>query len=126
MPPNGATQQGVGMTEERDLAGGDVHSQRGEEIKRGGENAGAREGIVFTGRRRAERCHMVNGKGRAAGAGLDGSSGLRARRSILTESLRNPSKRLAQGIFRGNEGIFRQEYETANVTAADGNEVSGP
>ena len=40
------------------------------------------------------------------------------------DSLRNPSKRLAQGIQEAMKD-FPQEYETANVTTADGTKYQG-
>ena len=66
---------------------------------------------------------MVNGKGGRLGPDLSGAASARST-EYLAESLRVPSKRLAQGISEAMKE-FSQEYETANVTAADGTKYIG-
>jgi quinoprotein glucose dehydrogenase len=66
---------------------------------------------------------MMNGKGGRLGPDLSGSAAGRST-EYLTESLRAPSKRLAQGISEAMKE-FSQEYETATVTAADGTKYIG-
>jgi putative heme-binding domain-containing protein len=68
-------------------------------------------------------CHMVNGKGGRLGPDLSSTG---ASRSIeyLTESLRNPSKRLAEGISEPLKD-FSQEYETVTVVTSEGTKLQG-
>ena len=66
---------------------------------------------------------MVNGKGGRLGPELSTAATSRSPEYFL-ESLRNPSTRLAQGIVEAMKD-FPQEYETANVTTADGTKYQG-
>ncbi len=68
-------------------------------------------------------CHMVNGKGGRLGPDLS-STGASRSVEYLTESLRNPSKRLAEGISEPLKD-FSQEYETVTVVTSDGTRVQG-
>jgi len=123
MPPNGATQQGVGMTEEEVWQV--VTYVRSVEKKSDAKSLGnADHGKqLFYGSAACGTCHMVNGKGGRLGPDLSGAASSRST-EYLTESLRAPSKRLAQGISEAMKE-FSQEYETANVTAADGTRYVG-
>jgi len=123
MPPNGATQQGVGMTEEEVWQV--VTYIRSVEKKSDAKSLGnADHGKqLFYGAAACGTCHMVNGKGGRLGPDLSGAASARST-EYLTESLRVPSKRLAQGISEAMKE-FSQEYETANVTAADGTKYVG-
>ncbi len=78
---------------------------------------------LFYGTAACGSCHMVNGKGGRLGPDLTSAG---ASRSIeyLTESLRAPSRRLAQGISEALKD-FSQEYETVNVVTADGTKLQG-
>jgi putative heme-binding domain-containing protein len=68
-------------------------------------------------------CHMVNGKGGRLGPDLS-SVGSSRSFEALVESMRNPSKRLAQGISEPLKD-FAQEYETVTVVTADGTRLQG-
>src|ERR1700730_7696253 len=68
-------------------------------------------------------CHMVNGKGGRLGPDLS-SVGSSRSFEALVESMRNPSKRLAQGISEPLKD-FPQEYETVTVVTADGTKLQG-
>src|SRR5436190_24122552 len=63
-------------------------------------------------------CHMVNGKGGRLGPDLS-STGASRSVEYLAESLRNPSRRLAQGIFEAMKE-FPKEYESVSVVTAEG------
>src|SRR5216683_5268638 len=78
---------------------------------------------LFYGTAACGTCHMVNGKGGRLGPDL---SSVGASRSFeaLVESMRNPSKRLAEGISEPLKD-FSQEYETATVVTADGTKLQG-
>ncbi|HLK05438.1 MAG TPA: c-type cytochrome [Candidatus Acidoferrum sp.] len=123
MPPNGATQQGVGMTEEEVWQV--VTYIRSVEKKSDAKSLGNAEHgkQLFYGAAACGTCHMVNGKGGRLGPDLSSAATGRST-EYLTESLRAPSKRLAQGISEAMKE-FSQEYETANVTAADGTKYAG-
>ncbi len=68
-------------------------------------------------------CHMVNGKGGRLGPDL---SSVGSSRSIeaLVESMRNPSKRLAEGIYEPLKD-YSQEYETVTVVTSEGTKLQG-
>jgi len=68
-------------------------------------------------------CHMVNGKGGRLGPDLT-STGASRSVEYLTDSLRNPSKRLAEGISEPLKD-FSQEYETVTVVTSDGTKLQG-
>jgi putative heme-binding domain-containing protein len=68
-------------------------------------------------------CHMVNGKGGRLGPDLSSTGSARSV-EYLTESLRNPSRRLAQGLAEPLKD-FSQEYETATVVTSDGTKLQG-
>jgi len=123
MPPNGATQQGVGMTEEEIWQV--VTYIRSLEKKSDAKSLGNAEHgkQLFYGSAACGTCHMVNGKGGRLGPDLSGAASGRSA-EYLAESLRVPNKRLAQGISEAMKE-FSQEYETANVTAADGTKYVG-
>jgi cytochrome c oxidase cbb3-type subunit III len=78
---------------------------------------------LFYGSGACSTCHMVKGKGGRLGPDLSitGSS-----RSIdyLFESVRNPSQRLAKGIFEAMKE-FPQEYETVSVVTGAGTKYNG-
>ena len=78
---------------------------------------------LFYGTAGCGTCHMVNGKGGRLGPDLSSTG---ASRSIeyLTESLRNPSKRLAEGISEPLKD-FSQEYETVTVVTSEGTKLQG-
>jgi cytochrome c oxidase cbb3-type subunit III len=123
MPPNGATQQGVGMTAEEIWQ---VSTYiRSVEVKAPPKIAGdaARGKEIFNGSGGCSTCHMVLGKGGRLGPDL---SGVAAGRSTdyIVESIRNPSRRLAQGISEAMKE-FSQEYETVTVVDADGKKYQG-
>jgi len=123
MPPNGATQQGVGMTEEEVWQV--VTYIRSVEKKSDAKSLGNAEHgkQLFYGSAACGTCHMVNGKGGRLGPDLSGAASGRST-EYLAESLRAPNKRLAQGISEAMKE-FSQEYETANVTGADGTKYVG-
>ena len=122
MPPATAGGIGVGMTDEEiwqvityirsveKKAPADIgNSARGKELFYGSAACGT--------------CHMVNGKGGRLGPELTSTATSRSA-EYFVDSVRNPSKRLAQGIMEVMKD-FPQEYETANVTAADGTKYQG-
>jgi cytochrome c oxidase cbb3-type subunit III len=122
MPPNGATQQGVGMTEQEiwqvityirsvektgtTLTGNAIHGRE-----------------VFYGSGACSNCHMFQGKGGRLGPDLTGVATARST-TYLVESLRKPSKRLAQGISEAMKE-FSTEYETVIAESADGTKYQG-
>ena len=122
MPPATAGGIGVGMTDEEiwqvityirsveKKAPADIgNSARGKELFYGSAACGT--------------CHMVNGKGGRLGPELTSTATSRSA-EYFVDSVRNPSKRLAQGIMEVMKD-FPQEYETANVTTADGTKYQG-
>ena len=123
MPPNGATQQGVGMTEEEIWQ---VLSYiRSVEVKTTEQQVGdaARGKALFAGSAACGTCHMVKGKGGRLGPDLTAVGSARSVGYII-ESIRNPSKRLAQGISEAMKE-FSEEYETVTVVDASGQKVQG-
>jgi putative heme-binding domain-containing protein len=78
---------------------------------------------LFYGRALCSTCHMVDGKGGRLGPDLSGAGSARSVDSLI-ESVRNPSKRLAQGISEATKE-FAQEYETVKVETADGQKFTG-
>jgi cytochrome c oxidase cbb3-type subunit III len=123
MPPNGATQQGVGMTEEEIWQV--ITYLRSVEKKADATNVGnAVHGKeLFQGTAGCSTCHMIQGKGGRIGPDLSTTGSARST-EYLFESVRQPSKRLAQGISEAMKE-FSQEYETVTVVTADGTKYMG-
>ena len=122
MPPNGATQQGVGMTDEEIWQV--ITYIRSVEKKPAaipGNAAHGRE--LFFGSAACSSCHMFQGKGGRLGPDLTAAGTARSF-SYLAESLRSPSKRLAQGISEAMKE-FSEEYQTVKVVTADGRQIEG-
>jgi putative heme-binding domain-containing protein len=78
---------------------------------------------LFYGSARCGTCHMVEGKGGRLGPDLTAAGSMRSAESLV-ESVRNPSRRLAQGLKEAAKE-FSQEYETVMVTTADGKKITG-
>ena len=122
MPPNGATQQGVGMTEEEIWQV--ITYIRSVEKKPAAVSGNAAHGReLFFGNAACSTCHMFQGKGGRLGPDLTAVATARSG-SYLVESLRNPSKRLAQGISEAMKE-FSEEYQTVKVVTADGSRLEG-
>jgi putative heme-binding domain-containing protein len=122
MPPNGATQQGVGMTEEEVWQV--VTYIRSVEKRPGTVSGDAKHGReLFYGIAACATCHMFDGKGGRLGPDLSGAGTARST-DYLVESVRNPSRRLAQGISEAMKE-FSAEYETVEVVASDGTKYQG-
>jgi cytochrome c oxidase cbb3-type subunit 3 len=123
MPPNGATQQGVGMTEEEIWQVisyiRSVQAKAPTQIV--GNTAHGKE--LFYGNAACSTCHMIQGKGGRLGPDLSKTGSARST-DYLVESVRNPSRRLAQGISEAMKE-FSQEYETVTVVTADGTKLTG-
>jgi len=123
MPPNGATQQGVGMTEEEIWQV--ISYIRSVQVKNSAPQMGnaARGKELFTGSAACATCHMVEGKGGRLGPDLTATGAARSLDYIF-DSIRNPSRRLAQGISEAMKE-FSQEYETVTVTDERGQKFQG-
>lgn len=122
MPPNGATQQGVGMTEEEIWQV--VTYIRSVEKKPGTMSGDAKHGReLFYGNSGCATCHMFDGKGGRLGPDLT-AAGTSRSTEYLVESVRKPSRRLAQGISEAMKE-FSAEYETVDVVAGDGTNYKG-
>ena len=122
MPPNGATQQGVGMTEgEIWQVVTYIRSVEKKPEVAGGDPKHGRE--LFYGNTGCGTCHMFAGKGGRLGPDLTGAGTARST-EYLTESVRNPNRRLAQGISEAMKE-FSAEYETVNVVTNDGTKYQG-
>jgi cytochrome c oxidase cbb3-type subunit 3 len=123
MPPNGATQQGVGMTEQEIWQV--IAYIRSVQVKTEEKAAGNAEHgkELFFGPAACSTCHMIQGKGGRLGPDLTSTGSSRSSEYIV-DSLRNPSKRLAQGISEAMKE-FSQEYETVNVVDAGGQKFQG-
>ena len=123
MPPNGATQQGVGMTEEEIWQV--ISYIRSAQVKAPAQPMGnaAHGKELFYGSAACSTCHMIQGKGGRLGPDLSTSGSARST-SYLVESIRQPSRRLAQGISEAMKE-FSQEYETVKVETADGQKFLG-
>ena len=123
MPPNGSTGQGVGMTDEEIWQV--ITYIRSVEVKapaRALGDAGHGKQLFF-GSAACSTCHMVEGKGGRLGPDLTATASARAT-DYLVESVRNPSRRLAQGVFEAMKE-FPQEYESVKVETADGEKFTG-
>ena len=123
MPPNGATQQGVGMTPEEIWQV--ITYIRSVEKKTPVEFPGdaAHGKSLFEGTAACSTCHMINGKGGRLGPDLTATGSARSI-EYLVESVRSPSRRLAQGISEAMKE-FPQEYETVTAVTADGTKLQG-
>jgi cytochrome c oxidase cbb3-type subunit 3 len=123
MPPNGATQQGVGMTEEEIWQV--ISYIRSVQAKAPAQIMGnaARGKELFYGNAACSTCHMIQGKGGRLGPDLSSTGSARST-DYLVESIRIPSRRLAQGISEAMKE-FSQEYETVTVVTADGTKLMG-
>jgi putative heme-binding domain-containing protein len=122
MPPNGATQQGVGMTEEEIWQV--VTYIRSVEKKPGTIRGNAKHGReLFYGNSGCATCHMFDGKGGRLGPDLTGAGTARST-EYLVESIRDPSRRLAQGISEAMKE-FSAEYETVDVVTNNGTNYKG-
>lgn len=78
---------------------------------------------LFSGALGCSTCHMVQGNGGRLGPDLT-TVGASRSTEYLVESVRNPSRRLAQGIFEAMKE-FPQEYESVSVVTSDGTRLSG-
>src|SRR3977135_80083 len=123
MPQNGATQQGVGMTEEEiwQVISYIRSLQAKAPAQAVGDAGHGKE--LFYGSAACSTCHMIQGKGGRLGPDLSTTGSARST-EYLVESVRNPSKRLAQGISEAMKGVS-QEYETVTVVTADGTKLIG-
>lgn len=123
MPPNGATQQGVGMTEEEIWQV--ISYIRSVQAKAPAQALGnaAHGKELFYGSATCSMCHMIQGKGGRLGPDLSTTGAARST-DYLVESVRAPSKRLAQGISEAMKE-FSQEYETVTVVTGDGTKLMG-
>jgi cytochrome c oxidase cbb3-type subunit 3 len=123
MPQNGATQQGVGMTEAEIWQV--ITYIRSVEKKAAAAAPGdaAHGKALFYGNAACSTCHMINGKGGRLGPDLSATGGARST-EYLVDSVRNPSRRLAQGIGEAMKE-FSQEYETVTVVDASGLKFQG-
>jgi len=123
MPANGTTGQGVGMTTEEIWQV--ITYLRSVEVKAPTKPLGnaAHGKELFYGDANCSGCHMVDGRGGRLGPNLTSVGGIRTREYII-DSVRNPSRRLAQGLLEATKE-FPQEYETITVVTADGKEIKG-
>ena len=123
MPQNGATQQGVGMTEEEIWQV--ISYIRSVQAKAPAQIPGnaAHGKELFYGSATCSTCHMIEGKGGRLGPDLSTTGSARST-EYLVESVRNPSRRLAQGISEAMKE-FSQEYETVTVVTAEGTKFMG-
>src|SRR3981081_3409071 len=123
MPPNGATQQGVGMTEEEiwQVISYIRSAQAKAPAQIPGNAAHGKE--LFYGSAACSTCHMIQGKGGRLGPDLSTTGSARST-EYLVESMRPPSRRTAHGISEAMKE-FSQEYETVTVVTADGTKFMG-
>jgi cytochrome c oxidase cbb3-type subunit III len=122
MPPATSGGIGVGMTDEEiwQVVTYIRSVEKKADVSEGNVERGKQ---LFYGQAACGTCHMVNGKGGRLGPELTTTATSRSE-EYFVDSLRNPSKRLAQGIWETMKD-FPQEYETANVTTADGTKYQG-
>ena len=123
MPPNGATQQGVGMTEEEIWQV--ISYIRSVQVKTSAAPSGnaAHGKELFTSSAACATCHMIEGKGGRLGPDLTATGSARSVEYIV-DSVRNPSRRLAQGITEAMKE-FSQEYESVTVVDDRGQKFHG-
>jgi len=123
MPPNGTTGQGVGMTDEEIWQV--IAYLRSVQVKTPehplGNAAHGKE--LFYGDANCSGCHMLEGKGGRLGPDLTSVGGARAA-GYIVDSVRNPSRRLAQGLTEATKE-FPQEYETVTVVTPEGKQITG-
>src|ERR1041384_3938362 len=114
---------GVGMSDEEIWQV--VTYLRSAQVKAPAQPAGNAEHgkELFNGGAACSTCHMIQGKGGRLGPDLT-TVGASRSTEYLAESLRNPSRRLAQGIFEAMKE-FPKEYESVSVVMADGTKLSG-
>ena len=114
---------GVGMSDEEIWQV--VTYIRSVEVKAPSQTAGdaAHGKELFHGALGCSTCHMIQGKGGRLGPDLS-TVGASRSTDYLIESIRNPSRRLAQGILEAMKE-FPQEYESVSVVTADGTKLSG-
>jgi putative heme-binding domain-containing protein len=122
MPPNGFTGQGVGMTEEEIWQV--ITYIRSVERKPPTTTGDAQHGkALFYGTAGCGTCHMFEGKGGRLGPDLTGAGSARSN-EYLVESLREPSRRLAQGLIEAMKE-FPVEYQTVTVETGEGKKYQG-
>lgn len=123
MPPNGATQQGVGMTEEEIWQV--ITYIRSVEVKAPAKPLGdsAHGKQLYFGSAACSTCHMIEGRGGRLGPDLTSTGSARAS-DYIVESIRQPNRRLALGISEAMKE-FSQEYETVKVETREGQKLSG-
>ncbi len=122
MPANGATGQGVGMTSQEIWQ--IITYLRSVQVKAAATPGDAVQGKkLFYGDANCSGCHMIQGKGGRLGPNLTSVAGNRTPEYIV-DSVRNPSRRLAQGLLEATKE-FPQEYETVTLVTADGKEIKG-
>src|SRR5215813_15247840 len=108
MPPNGATQQGVGMTEaEIWQVITYIRSVQHKPVDMTGDSLRGRQ--LFFGSAACSTCHMFKGQGGRLGPDLT-TTGTARSIEYLVDSIRNPSRRLAQGLGEAMKE-FTVEYE---------------
>jgi cytochrome c oxidase cbb3-type subunit 3 len=78
---------------------------------------------LFSGAAGCATCHMIHGKGGRLGPDLSGTGSARST-GYVVDSIRNPSRRLAQGLTEATKE-FSQEYETVTAVIADGQKFMG-
>jgi putative heme-binding domain-containing protein len=78
---------------------------------------------LFNGTAACSTCHMIQGKGGRLGPDLT-TTGASRSTEYLVDSVRSPSRRLAQGILEAMKE-FPQEYEAVTVVTADGSKLIG-
>ena len=123
MPPNGATQQGVGMTEAEiwQVITYIRSVQKKAPAQIPGNAAHGKQ--LFFGVTGCAVCHMVQGKGGRLGPDLTGAGAARST-EYLIESIRNPNRRLAQGLGEAMKE-FTVEYATVTVFDSAGKKFQG-
>lgn len=78
---------------------------------------------LFNGTAACSNCHMIQGKGGRLGPDLTTAGSSRST-EYFVDSVRNPSRRLAQGVLEAMKE-FPQEYEAVSVVTADGTKLIG-
>jgi cytochrome c oxidase cbb3-type subunit III len=123
MPANGTTGQGVGMTNEEIWQV--ITYLRSVQVKAPAKPLGdpAHGKQLFYGDANCSGCHMIEGRGGRLGPNLTSVGGIRSP-DYIVDSVRNPSRRLAQGLLEATKE-FPQEYETITVVTAEGKEIKG-